>query len=99
MLPGVAGICKTRISKQLSLLCLAQCCTVLRSRWCQSGVKRCQKFGRSHDLPPQQGTQKCHPRYSVLVTVGDLAPFQLALFASGLSWPRTINYGKRLRPT
>jgi len=26
------------MSKGFSLLCLAQCCTVLRSRWCQSGV-------------------------------------------------------------
>jgi hypothetical protein len=33
-----AGGCKTRISKGFSLLCLAKCCTVLRSRWCQSGV-------------------------------------------------------------
>src|SRR5215203_4528903 len=33
-----AGGCKTRISKGFSFLCLAKCCTVLRSRWCQSGV-------------------------------------------------------------
>jgi hypothetical protein len=38
-LQGVAGVCKYRISKPLSLLCIALCCTVLRSRWCQSGVK------------------------------------------------------------
>jgi hypothetical protein len=31
--------CKSRIYKVLSLLCLAPSCTVLRSRWCQSGVK------------------------------------------------------------
>ena|SRR5215208_1706880 len=30
--------CKCRISRRHSLLCLASCCTVLRSRWCQSGV-------------------------------------------------------------
>ena len=30
--------CKTRIPREVSLLCLARCCTVLRSRWCQSGV-------------------------------------------------------------
>jgi hypothetical protein len=37
-LQGFAGPCKTRISKQLSLHRFAGCCTVLRSRWCQSGV-------------------------------------------------------------
>src|SRR5215212_3373461 len=35
---GVAGPCKTRISKQLSLHRFAGCCTVLCSRWCQSGI-------------------------------------------------------------
>ena len=35
---GVAQACKSRISKPVSFLCLAPCCTVLRSRWCQSGV-------------------------------------------------------------
>jgi hypothetical protein len=37
-LQGVAQGCKSRTSKPLSLLCLALCCTVLRSRWCQNGV-------------------------------------------------------------
>src|SRR5215216_5147790 len=37
-LQGCAGGCKCRIYKRLSLLWLAGCCTVLRSRWCQSGV-------------------------------------------------------------
>src|SRR5919107_3058727 len=35
---GIARACKSPISKPLSLLRLALCCTVLRSRWCQSGV-------------------------------------------------------------
>jgi hypothetical protein len=39
VLQGLAQGCKSRISKRVSLLCLAPCCTVLRSRWCQSGVK------------------------------------------------------------
>jgi hypothetical protein len=38
VLQGLAGVCKSRISKPIFLLCLALCCTVLRSRWCQSGV-------------------------------------------------------------
>jgi hypothetical protein len=39
VLQGYARACKSRISKRFSFLCLAQCCTVLRSRWCQSDVK------------------------------------------------------------
>jgi hypothetical protein len=38
VLQGFARACKSRISKPLSFLCFAPCCTVLRSRWCQSGV-------------------------------------------------------------
>src|SRR5215213_11017365 len=37
-LHGLAGVCKSLIDKPVPLLCLAQCCTVLRSQWCQSGV-------------------------------------------------------------
>jgi hypothetical protein len=37
-LQGRAQACKYRISKRLSLLRFAVCCTVLRSQWCQSGV-------------------------------------------------------------
>jgi hypothetical protein len=35
-----AGGCKYRIDKPFSLLWLAPCCTVLRSRWYQSGINR-----------------------------------------------------------
>jgi hypothetical protein len=38
VLQGSAGDCKCCISKGISFPCLAACCTVLRSRWCQSGV-------------------------------------------------------------
>jgi hypothetical protein len=38
VLQGVAPACKSCISKPISLPQLALCCTVLRSRWCQSGV-------------------------------------------------------------
>jgi hypothetical protein len=37
-LQGCAGGCKSRISRRLSLLRVAACCTVLRSRWYQSGI-------------------------------------------------------------
>src|SRR5215212_10479130 len=36
-LQGVARACKSRISRRLSLLGVAACCTVLRSRWYQNG--------------------------------------------------------------
>jgi hypothetical protein len=39
-LQGVAEDCKCRISKPYSFLRLAVRCTVLHSRWCQSGVRR-----------------------------------------------------------
>jgi hypothetical protein len=38
-LQGCAEACKFRISKPFSLLRFAECCTVLRSQWCQSGIK------------------------------------------------------------
>ena len=38
-LQRVAGVCKSRIFRGIFFPWLAPCCTVLRSRWCQSGVK------------------------------------------------------------
>jgi hypothetical protein len=43
-LQGFARACKCRISRRFSYLWLAKCCTVLRSRWCQSGVKPFEKL-------------------------------------------------------
>ena len=40
MLQGCARSCKSRISKRVFFPCLAECCTVLRSRWYQSGIIR-----------------------------------------------------------
>ena len=37
-LQGFAGACKSPIFRRLSLLWVAACCTVLRSRWYQSGI-------------------------------------------------------------
>ena len=38
-LQGFAGQCKSCIDKLVSFLRFAPCCTVLLSRWCQSGVR------------------------------------------------------------
>jgi hypothetical protein len=40
VLQGYAGGCKCRLFRGVSFLRLAQCCTVLRSRWYQIGIKR-----------------------------------------------------------
>jgi hypothetical protein len=50
VLQGVAPPCKTRISRRLPLLWFAACCTVLLSRWCQSGVNT-----------TLVSAQQCHP--------------------------------------
>ena len=43
-LQGVAQECKSRISKPFSILRVAACCTVLCSRWYQSGIRRSDKL-------------------------------------------------------
>jgi hypothetical protein len=42
-LQGCAGGCKYPLSKGFPLLRLAESCTVLRSQWCQSGIKPFEK--------------------------------------------------------
>ena len=39
-LQGCAQACNSPIPKRLSLLGVAACCTVLRSRWYQNGIRR-----------------------------------------------------------
>jgi hypothetical protein len=34
----IAYCCKSPLSREVSFFCLALCCTISRSRWCQSGV-------------------------------------------------------------
>ena len=41
---GFADGCKCRVFRRFSLLSFAECCTVLRSRWYQSGVKPFEKL-------------------------------------------------------
>jgi hypothetical protein len=67
-LQGFAQGSKYRIPKRLSFLCLALCCTVLRSRWYQSGIKRSDSYSlmagpmtrtrdlRSHNPPTSVAT-------------------------------------------
>src|SRR5215212_8314497 len=52
VLQGCAGGCKSRIPRRLSVLRFAACCTVLRSRWYQSGIKSTQISRRSLYVKP-----------------------------------------------
>jgi hypothetical protein len=51
VLQRFARACKCPISKLVSLLRFALCCTVLRSRWCQSGVN-ITSASAFHSRPP-----------------------------------------------
>ena len=64
-LQGLAQHCKTRISNEVSFLCYALGCIVLRSRWCQSDV-RCRRLrvptsvlARTVGSPPTLGHLVC----------------------------------------
>jgi hypothetical protein len=66
-----AGGCKCRIFRGVSFPCLAACCTVLRSRWYQIGIKRSDSYSltsgpmarprdlRSHN-PLSSVSERCH---------------------------------------
>ena len=63
-LQGFARGCNSRISKQLSLLRLAAHCTVLRSRWYQSDIRRlwitqCRFFWTSDPQPEHSMPTPC----------------------------------------
>src|ERR671921_1457464 len=68
-LQGCAQDCKCRISKPVTFLRLAECCTVLRSRWCQSGVRRLQTLNRGLRVMGGYGAWKVTGRLSKLRTV------------------------------
>ena len=63
-LRGYAGACRNRISKLATFLCLAVRCTVLRSRWCQSGVRISRLARReSRNLPYRQGRLRLREKF------------------------------------
>src|SRR5215210_8149970 len=84
-LQGVAGACKSRISRRLSLLQVAGRCTVLRSRWYQSGIRStCSpQFANSKKdisrlpLPPPPGRRIRPPRESSPYPCATLPPILL----------------------
>jgi hypothetical protein len=74
-LQGCAGGCKCRIFKLFSLLRFAACCTVLRSRWYQSGINSppcaltllCKASGCSAVCGTSlDGPHSCHKRQMAL---------------------------------
>src|SRR5919112_2800306 len=68
-LQSSAGDCKCRIFRGVTFLRLAECCTVLRSRWCQSGVRRLQTLNRGLRVMGGYGAWKVTGRLSKLATV------------------------------
>ena|SRR5918993_2458543 len=57
-LQGCAGGCRCRIFRGIPFPWLAACCTVLRSGWCQGGVKTLSRWplravteGSKHEFP------------------------------------------------
>jgi hypothetical protein len=70
-LQGFAGVCKSRISKPVSLLSFAGCCTVLRSRWYQIGINR--------SIAPSQSCSRGARTQSTFSTSPRLVSIQLIL--------------------
>ena len=96
VLQGLAQECKSRISKPFALLWLALCCTILRSRWYQSGIKRdlrdarCRSTYSSHGWPDRLSDEGSialfHRREDI---VARLAPYlrveDLDLYGAGVA--------------
>ena len=63
VLQGFAGGCKSRISKRVYRVRFAGCCTVLRSRWYQSGIRRrwITRSGFLFEPHPRPGYEKPRP--------------------------------------
>ena len=105
---GFARTCKTRIDKPISFLCLALGCTVLRSRWCQSGVKspwiaRRWFLFESRSRTPVCGATRCsdRPRYPDGRTVATTPHHKLFIQDAGCRLRKTplldtsVKRGKR----
>ena len=86
VLQGVAQACKCRISKLLSLLWVAACCTVLRSRWYQCGIRRTGKFDLRH-----QSTEFTMPAQRISATPMSLSPvltvMEVRTIPDSVAWP------------
>jgi hypothetical protein len=63
VLQGLAQECKSRISKPVSFLYIAASCTVLRSRWYQSGIKRPPLMHRDRYLTSRLSILSPFPEY------------------------------------
>src|ERR687898_608411 len=68
-LQGIAGGCKCRIFRGVSFLRLAQCCTVLRSRWYQIGINFV--FPSALYEQKNQGSKTCASKFSLSMQVDD----------------------------
>jgi hypothetical protein len=89
VLQRFARACKSRISKRLSFLCLALRCTVLRSRWYQSGINFIPIFAGHHRPPAASQTQSVEEGGPSLLAIRrfDEAPFPSVVTACARSLP------------
>jgi hypothetical protein len=102
VLQSLAGGCKFRMYKPDSFPRLAPCCTVLRSRWCQSGVNRGIAASRSCSPEPEplsvHGLQHSGTMLDHSSTLSLLDPYHLLSIRIEISGALTRQY-RLLAPT
>ena len=88
-LQGCAGGCKCRIFRGVSFPCLAECCTVLRCRWYQSGINFILIFAGHHRPPAASQIQSAEEGGPSLPSIRrfDEAPFPSVVTACARSLP------------
>jgi hypothetical protein len=73
VLQGLAQECKSCISRLVSLLWVAECCTVLRSRWYQSGIRTSDSYSlTSGPIARTRALRSHNPPTSVATCCGTL---------------------------
>ena len=96
-LQGCAGGCKHRIFRGVSFPCLAACCTVLRSRWYQSGIRTSDSYSLTMGPMARPRTPvRLHSKRPAHAPAGSTQPWQQH-DASGLddSWWDGRDDGRR----
>ena len=74
---GVAGGCKTRIFKRFPLPRVAECCTVLRSRWYQNGIRMGDSFSLTMGpMARPRAPVRLHSKRPARAPAGSTQPWQ-----------------------
>ena len=100
-LQGWAGGCKSRIFRRHSLLWVAGCCTVLRSRWYQGGIDFILIFAGHHRSPAPSQIQSVEEREPALPSIQrfDEAPVPSLVTTCTLSSPDPRRAPRILQPS